>query len=158
MTWTELHDACEHQDAERIIRVAKQHGEEVLEVDEHGWTPLHVLCWSSPSVEAIEALLAACPQAASDVDSMGNTPLHVACSRPGTDKHLVQVLLNACPTTASMVNHEGLMPLHMACRHATDNARVIGLLIESYPYALRTHIKVRKKVNLASLRYLSGRV
>ena len=143
MTWTELHDACEHQDVQRILQRVNLHSEEVVEVDEHGWTPLHILCWSSPSSASIEALLKACLQTSSDQDAIGNTPLHVACSRPETDKHVVQVLLDACPAAASMPNHEGLMPLHMACRHAPNNSGVIGLLIDSYPYALRARIKVR---------------
>jgi ankyrin repeat protein len=143
MTWTELHDACVHQVAERITRAAKQHAEEAVQVDEHGWTPLHILCWGSPSSYAVKALIDACPQATSAQDTMGNTPLHVACSRAETDNHLVQLLLQACPTATSMVNQEGLMPLHMACRYASNNSSMIGLLIKSFPNALRTHIKVK---------------
>jgi ankyrin repeat protein len=152
MTWTELHDACEHQDASRVIQGAHTHYEDALELDEHGWTPLHVLCWGNPSIEAVQALLQACPQSASAKDAHNDTPLHVACSYKETDKHLVQVLLEACPTAASMANREDLMPLHMACRHAPDNAGVIGLLIDTYPYALRAHIKVGVNSSRVSIR------
>jgi len=146
MTWKELHEACEHQDVTRIIKIAHQRGEDALEVDEHGWTPLHVLSWGNPTLEAVEALLKACPLALTNRDYRGNTPLHVACSFAGTDKHVVQMLLEACPTAVSKVNHEGLMPLHMACRYAPTNQGVIDLLIEAYPYALQSRIKVRKKL------------
>lgn len=146
MTWTLLHDACENpqrQGAEdTIIQLAHQHPESVLNVDEHGSTPLHVLCWGNPHSRAVEALLEACPQAASDTDYFGDTPLHVACSCPHADKHLVQTLLKECPTAVSLPNREGLLPLHMACRYAPENEGVIGLLIEAYPYALHARIKV----------------
>jgi len=146
MTWTLLHDACENPQRkgaeDMIIQLAHQHPESVLNVDEHGSTPLHVLCWGNPHSRAVEALLEACPQAASDTDYFGDTPLHVACSCPRADKHLVQMLLKECPTAVSLPNREGLLPLHMACRYAPVNEGVIGLLIEAYPYALHARIKM----------------
>jgi ankyrin repeat protein len=142
MTWTQLHDACVHQDTSHVIELAHAHSEQAWKADDHGLTPLHILVWGNPSAEAVKALLEASPQAVSDIDVHGDTPLHLACSNPNADKHLIQMLLDACPTAASMKNHEGLMPLHMACRY-TRNEAVIGLLIENYPYALRTQIKVR---------------
>ena len=151
MTWTELHDACEHRDANRIFRVVKENAEQVIQVDDHGWTPLHILCWDPPGVDPIIALLEAYPEAASHQDLHGNSPLHILCSRPKTDKHLVSVLLSTCPSLISMVNHEGLMPLHIACRYIPQNAGVIGLLIEQDPNALRTHIKVNKKSTMCVL-------
>lgn len=142
MTWTLLHDACVHQDTPHVIEIAHAHADQALKVDDHGLTPLHILVWGDPSVEAVKALLEASPQAVSDSDVHGDTPLHLACSNPKASKHLIQMLLDASPTAVSMKNHEGLMPLHMACRY-TQNEGVIGLLLENFPFALRSQIKVR---------------
>jgi ankyrin repeat protein len=142
MTWTLLHDACVHQDTPHVIELAHAHAEQALKVDDHGLTPLHILVLGNPSVEAVTALLTASPQTVSDSDVHGDTPLHLACGNPNADKRLIQMLLDASPTAVSMKNHEGLMPLHMACRY-TQNEGVIGLLLENYPFALRSPIKVR---------------
>jgi ankyrin repeat protein len=142
MTWTHLHDACEHQDVKSVITISRLHSEEAFKADDHGYTPLHIMCWGNPNPQAVEALLHANPLALTDHDVHGDTPLHIACRCPTTEKHLVQLLLTSCPTAASITNIEGLMPLHVACRHAPENEGVIGLLIDTYPYALRSHIKV----------------
>lgn len=143
MTWTQLHDACEHDDVKNVIDLARNHSDDAFKADDHGYTPLHIMCWGNPNPQAVEALLQACPQAVTDQDVHGDTPLHIACCCTSTDKHLVQMLLTASPTAASIPNKEGLMAVHMACRHAPNNEGVIGLLIDVYPYALCSHIKVR---------------
>jgi ankyrin repeat protein len=121
---------------------------EAIMVDDFGSTPLHIACQRNPPLEIIQALLVACPQAATDKDILGNTPLHVAASNPETNPAIVRALLQVyCPIAISIIkNKEGLTALHMACRHAPSNERVIGLLIDAaYPYALPTR---RTKVSL----------
>jgi ankyrin repeat protein len=148
MTWTQLHDACQHQDSKKVVELAEQVSEEATMVDDFGSTPLHIACQSNPPLEVIQALLAVCPQAATDKDILGNTPLHVAASNPETDPATVMALLQVCPVAVSITNTEGLTALHMACRHAPANERVIELLIDAaYPYALRTHAKVSLRRN-----------
>lgn len=73
MTWTELHEACEHQDVSKITSIAHQHCEEAVERDDHGWIPLHVLCCGHPDLGAVEALVAACPQSLAWQDVIGDT-------------------------------------------------------------------------------------
>jgi ankyrin repeat protein len=140
MTWTLLHDACEHDDTKHIIQLAHTHAEDALTKESHGMTPMHVLLYGHPTVSAVTALLEACPQAASDCDLNGDTPLHLACCGPS--KEIVELLLDACPTAISMQNNEGLMPLHMACRYNPQNEEIIRLLVDKYPFALLSHIKV----------------
>jgi ankyrin repeat protein len=143
MTWTQLHEACEHQDVKSVIALSRLHSEDAFKADAHGYTPLHIMCWGNPNPRAIAALLEACPQALTDQDVHGDTPLHIACRCRSTEKHLVQMLLTSCPTAASMTNIEGLTPLHVACRYYAPNKEgIIGLLVDTYPYALRSHIKV----------------
>lgn len=149
MTWTKLHDACENQHTPEIVRLVRSEPEQVLRLDDHGSTPLHILCWGDPDPNAVQALLDACPQTVSGQDYHGDTPLHIACSCAKTGKRVVQLLLDTCPEAVSITNREGLQPLHMACRYAPENEAVIGLLIEAYPYALRTRIKVRSSNRVA---------
>lgn len=146
MTWTLLHDACEHLDTKVIYDRCSKGTNELLEVDDHGSTPLHIIAWGNPDAKLLQALVSCCPPAVSDKDIHGDTCLHIACSYPGTDVKVVKVLLDSCPTLASMTNKEGLMPLHVACRFASSNSTVIGYLIEAYPFALRSRIKVRLRV------------
>jgi ankyrin repeat protein len=142
MTWSKLHAACERQDTALVLRLSQTNSEDAVEVDDHQATPLHVFCLSPSDPLALQALLEACPHAATDQDIHGDTPLHVCCRSPSATKHMVQMLLDAAPVSASMCNREGLMPLHVACRHAPTNAEVIGLLIDVHPFALRHRIKM----------------
>lgn len=143
MTWTLLHHACEHLDSKCIFERCKTSTNELLEVDDHGSTPLHILAWGNPDLKLLGALTACCPAASlSDKDVHGDTCLHVACSYPRTDVKVVQLLHEACPLLVSTTNREGLMPLHVACRFAPENAAVIKFLMEVYPCALRKPIKV----------------
>lgn len=151
MTWTGLHDACEHQDTEAALELIKANSDQAANVDEHGETPLHIVCWANPPLRMVEALIAAFPQAVTDQDVHGDTPLHVALMNPETSYEVVHALLKACPTLASVANKEGLYPLHMACRHCQDE-KVFELLLEEYPYALRHAIKVSQSISPCSVR------
>jgi ankyrin repeat protein len=154
MTWTPLHDACVHDDLQQVLQLLtststdNNNSDPLLAVDAHGMTPLHVLMLH-PSVQAsiVQAMVHACPpQVLTETDYHGNTPLHLACTNRHVDKHMAHVLLDAAPTTISMTNREGLMPLHMACRHVPDHTALIGYVMEAYPYALRSPIKVCRYV------------
>lgn len=142
MTWTLLHDACEHLDVKGILDRCKNNSRESLQADDHGSTPLHILAWGNPDPKLLQAVISCCPAAVLDKDVHGDTALHIAASFPKTDPSVLKVLIDACPTLPSVTNREGLMPLHVACRFAPKNERLIGYLIDVYPYALRSHIKV----------------
>jgi ankyrin repeat protein len=141
MTWTTLHDACERQDTAEILVRTKVHPEEAVREDDRGATPLHIACWTNPPLSVVEALIQAFPGAIQDQDVHGDTPLHVALTNPETNPDVIQALLEACPSAASIPNKEGLYPLHKACRYGATE-QVVNALLEAYPEALRTHIKV----------------
>ena len=153
MTWTRLHDACQHHDYSRVVSIVRTASDEVMMVDDHGSNPLHLACWGNPPLEVVQALLKACPPAATDKDILGNTPLHIASGYPGTDPYLIREILEFCPTAASIINKEGLTPLHVACRHAPNNVGVISALIDAHPHALktRTRVSARKREFLSDL-------
>ena len=151
MTWTLLHEACVHLDAQGIHDRCRMGTNEPLEHDEHGSTPLHILAWGNPDPDLLRTLVSTCPVAVSDKDVHGDTCLHVACSYHGTSVEVVKVLLNACPIVASTTNKEGLMPLHVACRFAPQNEAVVRYLVKAYPYALRSRIKVKGRKRVIEL-------
>lgn len=142
MAWTVLHHACEHLDSKCIFERCKTSTNELLEVDDHGSTPLHILAWGNPDIHLLQALVDCCPAALSDRNIHGDTCLHIACSFAGTDVKVVKLFLDACPGLVSTKNKEGLMPLHVACRFAPGNEAIIGFLINEYPTALLKPIKV----------------
>jgi ankyrin repeat protein len=143
MTWTRLHDACQHQDRQVVLKLSAEFAEEAMMMDDHGSTPLHIAAWSNPPSDVIQALVAAYCQAVTWTDILGNTPVHIAASHPDTSPTVMKALLDASSLAPMIANKEGLTPLHMACRHAPSNERVIGLLIEANPGALLRRTKVR---------------
>jgi ankyrin repeat protein len=143
MTWTRLHDACQHQDRQVVLKLSEEFAEEAMMMDDHGSTPLHIAAWSNPPSDVIQALVAAYCQAVTRTDVLGNTPIHIAASHPDTSPAVIKALLDASSLAPMIANKEGLTPLHMACRHAPSNERVIGLLIEANPGALLRRTKVR---------------
>lgn len=142
MTWTALHDACEHQDTKKVLSIAQVNEREAYSLDDHNSTPLHIACWSNPPLDVIRALLDAHPQGLKAKDVHGDTPLHIAVSNPMTRVDLVQTLVDACPDALSIANREGLMPLHAACRYSPKQDDTIALLVEAYAEAAKHRIKM----------------
>ncbi len=75
MTWTLLHEDCERQVEDAVVTRCRSHPEETNLVDEHGLTPLHLLCFSNPSIKALSSLLKANPEVLLKKDR------HGGCSR-----------------------------------------------------------------------------
>ena len=146
MTWTVLHDACEHEDTETVLKRSKVNTEEANSLDDHGATPLHIACFNNPPVEVIEALIAAHPQALMMRDVHGDTPLHIALSNPTTNINVVRTLVEACQDALMISNREGLKPLHEACRFGSMNDEIISLLVETCGAAAKVRIRVRSPV------------
>lgn len=146
MTWTVLHDACEHEDIETVIQRTKVNAEEANSLDDHGATPLHIACFNNPPKEMLEALIAAHPQALVTRDMHGDTPLHIALSNPATTINVIRTLAKACPKALMISNREGLKPLHEACRFGSMNDEIISLLVETCEAAAKVRIRVRSRV------------
>jgi ankyrin repeat protein len=142
MTWTILHEACQYERTKEVLQRSDLHSEEAIMTDDHGWTPLHIACWSNPPASVVQALVHANPSGAKEKDVHGNTPLHIASSNPESSVEVVELMLNANPSSIVMKNMEGMMPLHQACRFASQNEALVRSLIEADPTALRTRTKV----------------
>lgn len=99
-----------------------------------GFTPLHYACERRPPVEVVNALVAACPRAASTRAMPGGAlPLHIACTWYAPVEVVAALLVadrNACRTQDELGN----LPLHSACFSGTAT-QVIETLLRAYPKA-----------------------
>lgn len=148
MTWSTLHEACKHNTTADIIHLARQN-DDAFQTDDHGSTPLHLLCLMLPNPVALQTLVQANPMAVSDRDIRGDTPIHLLCRHGDVTKELLQILVQADPHCLCVSNKHGYLPLHVACRCAPTNLDALAYLVKMNPYALLNHVKigdlVRKK-------------
>jgi ankyrin repeat protein len=149
MTWTKLHYLCGAQrdpfNTTAILKHIRGHPEEIVEVDDHGYTPLHVeaaRAGDHPSrEEVIRVILQENPDIVMKKDLKGNTPIHLALCQD-IESNMVKLMLDACPRVAFEKDKEGLLPLHVACRHCADNNELIKILIEANPAATLSRTKM----------------
>eukprot|EP01083_Nonionella_stella_P113393 334277_1 len=141
MTWSILHENCEHQIEDGVIKRCESNPEETTLVDEHGLTPLHLLCFSNPSIKALSSLLETNAKVLLQQDIHGDTPLHIALRNDQVNKDAIVMMINAFPNILSISNKEGLMPLHVCCRYCSNRSDIIDFIARSYPKACMVHIK-----------------
>jgi ankyrin repeat protein len=97
-------------------------------------TALHIACLSKDSVELVQLLTAACPQAAGMVDKEGMTPLHLALTVKKPDLAIVEDLTEVCPKAVCMAaKATGSTPLHMALEHDHVDIDIVKDLVVTYP-------------------------
>jgi len=75
-------------------------------------TILHYSCKFQPSLQAVEALLAADPKATSQLNIMNQYPLHIACKHRATSE-VIEYLLQKYPQAAMAQDIDGNIPLHL---------------------------------------------
>lgn len=173
MTWTLLHEDCEHQEANAVVQRCQSHPEETDSVDEHGLTPLHLLCISNPSIKALSTLLKTNINVLLTKDQHGgemiqslfwyrvllhhqnqpsrsldmhNTdlPIHIALRNNLVNLDAIAMMIQSCPSSLSISNKEGLMPLHICCRHSPQRLDLIEMIAKRNPKSCHAHTKVSK--------------
>jgi len=98
-----------------------------------GQTPLHIACRSS--IDVIQRLVYANPEAASMLDEDNYTALHHACEI-GAELEIISFLLAAYKMAAWVVTRKQDTAIHMACG-SNSSTETVRLLIEANPEALR---------------------
>mmetsp|Transcript_15807 Transcript_15807/g.24596 ORF Transcript_15807/g.24596 Transcript_15807/m.24596 type:complete len:626 (-) Transcript_15807:138-2015(-) len=93
--------------------------------------PLHKACVLSPTVQVIEALLAANSEGAKARDQDGWLPIHCACFY-GAKEDVVETLLLAHPKGAQSKDDEGRLPLHYACLKGASQG-IVDALLQHFP-------------------------
>jgi len=143
MTWTLLHEACEktggaassaaaaaarHLDdddsaierrlqehVDRVLELVRLYPEHILQVDDHGCTPLHVLFLS------LAATTTAASSGSKHLATSPTSAVTTARSSSYKDYHSIAVgkaieaMLEACPQVATCQDWHGDTPLHVAC-------------------------------------------
>jgi ankyrin repeat protein len=119
----ELHEACLHNDLEKIktLRLRADFKSLVNKQDSFGRIPLHWAVWKG-NLEAVELL-----KDESDlktVDLCGCPPIHWASKSGFVD--IAKVLLNKCPEAALFQNKKGNTALHRA--YESNSSEMVNLL------------------------------
>jgi len=103
---------------------------------EDGSLPLHLALSGYPlkSLETIQVLVEAWPDAVHAQDNNGRLPLHHACQRGCTDDE-IQFLVRSWPESCQVLTKDGQLALHLACGCHSSSATLI--LLDCYPQAVR---------------------
>ena len=100
-----------------------------------GLTPLHYACERNPPLEAVEALIAAWPEALTTrMQPGGALPLHTACTW-NASAGIVAALCRAEPAACRIPDDLGNVPLHCAC-FSGALAPVADTLLQTYGKAV----------------------
>eukprot|EP00559_Dactyliosolen_fragilissimus_P003144 CAMPEP_0184865938 /NCGR_PEP_ID=MMETSP0580-20130426/19854_1 /TAXON_ID=1118495 /ORGANISM="Dactyliosolen fragilissimus" /LENGTH=449 /DNA_ID=CAMNT_0027365341 /DNA_START=138 /DNA_END=1487 /DNA_ORIENTATION=- len=100
-TWSTVIDRVKSHPKEAEVRGAG-----------YGQTALHTACYRYPPLDAVRALLDACPSAALAQNIDGETPLHLASD--GASEEVQRLILRAAPDSVRKADKYGDTPLHLA--------------------------------------------
>ncbi|KAL9182169.1 hypothetical protein ACHAXT_012821 [Thalassiosira profunda] len=92
---------------------------------------------SGVTLEIVECLLDAFPDAARSMDRKGRSPLHYACMNKNQDPGIVQLLLDRWPESVNRQDIDGNVPLHWLCGSSsvdgTASLAILNLLLQKIP-------------------------
>ena len=118
---------------------------------------LHDVCIDEKvTLEMIECLLDAFPDAARSIDSTAWSPLHYACANKSMDPEIVRLLLERWPESVDHQDNEtGDLPLHNLCTaedfDETSSLAILDLLVAAAPLSLtRANAEGRLPIHCAS--------
>ena len=103
--------------------------------DRFGWLPLHHASAKHASLENIEILIGAFPEAKLVPDGRNRTPLHFCCTAEDIelDENIVKILSDTGAT--GIEDQLGMLPLHYACAYCVSIS-VLEILLLAYPESL----------------------
>jgi len=99
-----------------------------------GTLPLHLALIETMSLEVIQFLLQAWPDAVRELDEDGCLPLHIAFMQSCTED-VIQVLAHSWPESCQIPNKQDELALHLACHY--KSSELICNLLDCYPQAVR---------------------
>lgn len=127
-------------------------------------TALHIACLSKESLELVQLLTSACPNAARMADKDGMTPLHLALTMRIPDLEVIEDLTEVCPKALCMAeNSTGSTPLHLALKNENVGIDIVKDLVVTHPRACKLvdasgntplHIAVQNGRDLSVIKFL----
>lgn len=131
---------------------------ELAQVEDQGWTPLHICCLGSspPPSFIVRALLYSYGKAARIADDGGRLPLHLVAASSG-DIETMQLLVDEYPAAVYQADEQGWTPLNLLLRNmrvelTPERARVLlGLTIPAeaaIEQVRQKHILLRRRQHL----------
>lgn len=119
--------------------------------DDKGDTALHWACFGNPPLDAIEALLTACPELAAATNKQGVLPIHGEYQLPSYGKYhsfyttlnivldivaasyraageVIRALLKAYPEAAGVASNSGSYPMHILCDYGASVDAIHAML------------------------------
>jgi ankyrin repeat protein len=159
---TPLNLACQRADdmpSDVIKALIDPYPESICIADQHGETPLHIVCEDGPE-RIIRLLLTKCPEAAQKQNPMQQTPLHLLCERPSETQVCVETIkmaIDCFPDALTMTDSGNDTPLHAACVHGISSD-VLELLVKRGPKVLSILNDQRDSVLLLYLMFCDSYV
>jgi len=115
-------------------------GQDFLNQDQLGWTPLHYLCRFCPNnIELIRSVIKKCPDAVVKADRYGRYPLHIACDSNCSEEVIAELVNRAPLTVFQKTKSLDALPMHMACiRRKSETTIKILLEVDQSARIVRT--------------------
>lgn len=110
--------------------------------DNYGALPLH---WATRnnniSMDFLNGIIAANPEAPMTKDDKGYLPIHWAVSIDNPDMYTIGLLLSIHPGGAATPCSKGNLPLHIAVNRQNPSSEVVSALLHIFPEAAKMHCK-----------------
>lgn len=124
-----LHHACENGcEAPVVAAILQSYTSAAYSMTRKQDSALSLACTCNKSVETVQMLIQANPDALVKKNDYGFAPLHCVCRAYQPRMGIVQALLDACPSCVSLKTHGGETPVHLACSNSGAFVGVLQLL------------------------------
>ena len=100
--------------------------------------PLHNICGNkSASLEMLNMVLNAWPDAARGEDWHRCAPLHNICGNKSISLEMLNMVLKAYPEATREEDSYGINPLHNICRNKSTSLEMLSIVLNAWPEAAR---------------------
>lgn len=124
-----LHHSCENGcEAAVVVALLEAYPSAAYSMTRKQDSALSLACTCNKSVETVQMLIQANPDALVKKNDYGFAPLHCICRAYQPRMGIVQALLDACPSCVTLKTHGGETPVHLACSNSGAFVGVLQLL------------------------------
>ena len=106
--------------------IIKRLGKSLLQLNNNGWSILHILLLRNAPVQQVRSFIKAVPESVRLVNESNALPIHYSCLY-GSNIKVIQLMINEYPESLFIPDMDGNLPLHLACWCGSSFA-VVNLL------------------------------